>query len=238
MARKMGPLTILVSALFLMLFPISSGAVPTLGVIDTDLLATPGGTTPVGMDGFLYPSDGGITVWWGKDSPQPWPSSMQNVNIWIVTNQGNTSTFTVGSDVHYLDDPVTVLGGGGGIPGFTGPYFGANLGNIATATDGWSAATLAAAPDLFGGNKQFYLLSGVFDGDGLSPENWIFAVADIRSSDTVPGTLLVYNKTGNPKDDVSPPTTSTTAVPEPSTLLLLGAGLIGFGILGRRKFRS
>ena len=29
----------------------------------------------------------------------------------------------------------------------------------------------------------------------------------------------------------------TTSVPEPSTLLLLGAGLIGLGILGRRKFR-
>jgi hypothetical protein len=27
-------------------------------------------------------------------------------------------------------------------------------------------------------------------------------------------------------------------VPEPSTLLLLGAGLLGFGILGRRKFRG
>ena len=27
-------------------------------------------------------------------------------------------------------------------------------------------------------------------------------------------------------------------VPEPSTLLLLGIGLIGFGILGRKKFRT
>jgi hypothetical protein len=66
MAKKTGVLIISISLFFFILFPISAGGTPTLGVIDTDLLAMRGGTTPVGMDGFLFPDDGRITIWWGS----------------------------------------------------------------------------------------------------------------------------------------------------------------------------
>jgi hypothetical protein len=221
MAKK---IRLLVLFLFL-LFPISVGATPQLGVIDTDLLATTGGTVPVGMDGFLFPSDGRITVWWGNESG----NVNADAHVWILTSQGNTNTFTVGLTVYNLGVPVN-----GQIDGYPMPYYGADLGTLNNPNIPWVKATSTTAPDLITGSGLFFLINGVFGGN-LSTDNWIFAVADINSTNTTQS-LLVFNN-GNNGDKFSPKTTSTT-VPEPSTLLLLGAGLIGLGLLGRRKFRT
>jgi hypothetical protein len=42
----------------------------------------------------------------------------------------------------------------------------------------------------------------------------------------------------NGDDDFSPKTTSTTNLPEPSTLLLLGSGLTVIALWGRKKFKA
>ena len=217
---------LLVSISFLLL-PISAGATPQLGVIDTDLLAMASGTVPVGMDGFLFPSDGRITVWWGSESG----SVNSSAHVWILTTQGSSNTFTVGGNTIYnLNVPVN-----GQVDGYPMPYWGADLGNIGTLDNPnspWVKATFTTAPDLITGSGSFFLINGVFGGT-VTTDNWIFAIADIDPTDTTSG-LLVFN---NGRDQFSPKTTSTV-VPEPSTLLLLGFGLVGIGLLGRKKFRT
>lgn len=220
----MGKRYILLVPFFIMIvLQVSAGATPQLGVIDTDLLATSGGTVPVGMDGFLFPSDGRITVWWGNDAG----NINLDADIWIVTNAGPGRTFAVGSSTYTLNTPISGTSDSGNIDGYPQPYYGFNLGSYNDHLVPWVQADGTTAPDLTGGNKLFYLVNGVFGGS-LGGENWIFAIADMND-------YGVIFQNGN---DLFSPKTTSTVVPEPATLLLLGSGLIGLGLLGRRKFRT
>jgi hypothetical protein len=222
MARKIGPMVGFVFFSLFLLFSISAEAVPKLGVIDTDLLAASGGTTPVGMDGFKFPDDGRITVWWGNESG----GIDQNAEVWIVTNAGLGSTFTVGSEEYTLDTLISGTSKSGNIDGYSQPYYGANLGST-NSNELWTLADSSTAPDLVGGGGIFYLLNGVFEGS-LSEGDWIFAVADMNNYE-----IIFENGT-----DLFSPKTTSSVVPEPGTIILLGAGLVGLGILGRRKSKA
>lgn len=215
-------LIILLAVLAASIFPIHALAVPQLGVIDTDLLATIKGTTPVGMDGFLFPDDGRITVWWGNESG----IVDVNANVWIVTNAGPEAIFSVNSINFYLSTSISGSSGSRYIDGYNKPYYGANLGSISSPDSPWIPANNSTVPDLVTGSGAFYLISGVFSGV-LRQGSWIFAIADINKNG-------IYE---NGSDLFSPKTTSTV-VPEPATVILLGSGLIGLAILRRKRLQK
>jgi len=47
-----------------------------------------------------------------------------------------------------------------------------------------------------------------------------------------------YGEEAGKSENIQTSRLSTTFVPEPGTLILLGTGLLGLGILGRKKFRA
>ena len=216
MAKKIGSLVVpMFLLLMFFLFPIDAGAIPMLGVTDTELLKTWDGSG----HSFPFPGSGGITVWWGKDSGTVDP----DVHVLIATTAGSGRTFTYGPTTITLDTVIDDK-----VDGYPGPpYWAADLGSLVSDSF-WTPATLETAPALSAGGMKFYLLSGVFGGS-LATGDWIFAMADLDKSG------LVFD---SGKDKFSPQTTSTTVVPEPSTLLLLGAGLTIIGLWGRKKFKQ
>ncbi len=211
MKNQIAELMIVIGVLLL---PVFAGADPSLGVIDTDLLATYDGTG----HSFPYPGDGDITVWWGDDSG----SADKTANIYLVTDAGTGHTFTIGTTTFNLDLPIFQQADGYKPI----PYYALNLGSVGSPLVGGSWVD-ATAPYLTTGGKDFYTLRGTFGGSGLTLGDWIFAIADTNHNG------IVFE---NGQDDFSPQTTSTTEAPEPATMLLFVSGLIGLAGYGRKKF--
>ena len=91
----------------------------------------------------------------------------------------------------------------------------------------FAGGLLPADHILVTGGKDFWLLEGTFSGPGLFPEGaWVFTMAD-------PDLDGIFDEGA---DRFAPQTTAS--VPEPATLFLLGSGLAGLTLLGRRKLRK
>jgi hypothetical protein len=215
-------LIVFLGVMFAVALSVPAQAIPSLGVIDSALLSAYDGT------GHSFPITSettSLTLWWGSDSGDAPPA-----DIWIATTAGkgyyfgdfelDTPLYDKVDGYPWADDGVQAYMRS--LPDFPG-----------TASDGWVAAADVLDPGhiMLTGGKDFWLWTGAFTGAGFPEGAWVFAMADIPSNETLDSNEVFQRGA----DKFSPKTTSS--VPEPGTLLLLGSGLAGLALFGRRKSR-
>ena len=212
-----------VFACYFLLFPISASAIPALGVAP----GAPGnGGTYFGPD----PSNDDLyqlvfaDTFVGGEGGFAMPTTGGQLSIWYGANNGIVDE---DKDVYLLTtslsgDSFTFNGEDFQFQpnldkaSYKPPIYGVNLGSISDG--GWAHLTEGE----FGiGGKEFWVLTGIIEYSGFGLGDWMYAAT--TNSPVV--------------DQFSPQTTSSTVVPEPTTMLLLSSGLIGLAGF-RRRFRK
>ena len=247
--------------LLIFLYPVSVFAIPSLGVAPNsggyyegdpgveylEWFVDPENFVPVGSmtdgmdnDSFIIKWDwnGELTVWYGKENGMD--SEDRDNDVYIATTSQYGDGFVFGGDT--FDELVIESD-----PDFpeayktaatykpfpnedSTAYYGLKLGPVEVDEElgpGWNPA-----PDFYPdgttpspwANGEFYFFTASFTFPQYEIGDWIFALADTNENG-------VFDK----RDEFSPPTTSTR-IPEPANMLLLGTGLIVMAGLGRKRF--
>jgi hypothetical protein len=256
-------LLFLLSALLILGFGISAQAVPSAGVVadggpywgpsqdwvpawTDDILGT--------GQGFILPGGtGDLTLWYGANNANSYdkitPADMYLFSTYnFVSDPGFTeATSTLGWT------PTNQIDGYKGADGvFDGGYyvwelpdidgFGSGVNSPWEIYDDFSPlpGDPTVADSTYGGNKQFNFLTGTFgDGVVLPAGEWLFLVAllddELALAELTNGAIGPNG--GGTQFIFSPKTTSTT-VPEPATMLLLGSGLLGLAGFRKKIFKK
>ena len=242
--------------LLIFLYPVSVFAIPSLGVAPNsggyyegdpgveylEWFVDPENFVPVGSmtngmdnDSFIIKWDweGELTVWFGSnDGLSGWEK--ENVEVYIATTSIYGDDFVFAEKDFYAvsDDQDEVPDYYKKASTYKLPYYGINLGTVSSgdwvlAPEYMSPSGDDTSPDISPfreESKEFYFYTGSFSFPQYEIGDWIFALAD-------------YDDNGvfDTGDKFSPPTTSTR-IPEPANMLLLGTGLIVMAGLGRKRF--
>ena len=209
-------------------------AVPSLGVAtDEEYIVSPEDSFEAYQDFFASGSstgdDEGFTIGPSGSDLHVF-TNITDEDIWLLgENAYSGNELSFGGTPLVLD---SLTAKNDKIAAYRGPFVGINLGTVFTGdtlNDGWKL--LPSDPGPFE-PSPFYVFTAPLTYTGELPiGSYLFAVADNFNG--------IFETGKNIADDFSPRTTSGVAVPVPSTIALLGFGMVGLvGVGVRRKMKK
>ena len=253
-------LLFLLSTLLILGFGISAQAVPSAGVVadggpywgpSQDWVPAWTDTTLGTGEGFILPGGtGDLTLWYGANNANSYATiTPAEMYLFSTYNFGIDPGFTAATSTLGWKTTNQIAGYKGADGVFDGGYYVWDLPDIGDDTFGsdspWQiyddfkplSGDQTVADSSYGGNKQFNFLTGTFgDGVVLPTGEWLFLVADLGGNfDLLSGAL---GPNGGGTDFIFSPKTTSTTVPEPATMLLLGSGLLGLAGFRKKLFKK